>query len=111
MKIGILTLPLEFNYGGILQAFALQTVLKSLGHEVYTIDRHDYNKYKSLTHHVKGYIHRLILRVLYKKNVSIQWNPYMTQEEKDIVGANIKPFINKHITLTDFVFSNEFKVR
>lgn len=28
MKIGILTLPLHTNYGGILQAYALQTVLE-----------------------------------------------------------------------------------
>ncbi len=30
--IGILTLPLNTNYGGILQAYALQTVLERLGH-------------------------------------------------------------------------------
>ena len=34
MKIGILTLPLHTNYGGILQAYALQTVLERMGHEV-----------------------------------------------------------------------------
>ena len=34
MKIGILTLPLHINYGGILQAYALQEVLKRMGHEV-----------------------------------------------------------------------------
>ena len=33
MKIGILTLPLYTNYGGILQAYALQVVLKRLGHD------------------------------------------------------------------------------
>lgn len=33
MKIGILTLPLHANYGGILQAYALQTVLERMGHE------------------------------------------------------------------------------
>lgn len=38
MKIGILTLPLNLNYGGILQAFALQDVLRSMGHEVYVFD-------------------------------------------------------------------------
>ncbi|MEB3373140.1 polysaccharide pyruvyl transferase family protein [Bacteroides sp. CR5/BHMF/2] len=39
MKIGIITLtPLTTNYGGILQAFALQQVLKRKGHEVVTID-------------------------------------------------------------------------
>ncbi|MDE6098680.1 MAG: hypothetical protein K2G24_07315, partial [Muribaculaceae bacterium] len=34
MKIGILTLPLHGNYGGILQAWALQTVLERMGHTV-----------------------------------------------------------------------------
>lgn len=34
MRIGILTLPLHYNYGGILQAYALQTVLERMGHEV-----------------------------------------------------------------------------
>ena len=33
MKIGILTLPLHTNYGGILQAYALQTVLERMGHQ------------------------------------------------------------------------------
>lgn len=34
MKIGILTLPLLTNYGGTLQAYALQKVLERMGHEV-----------------------------------------------------------------------------
>lgn len=38
MKIGILTLPLHTNYGGILQAYALQKVLIRMGHEVILID-------------------------------------------------------------------------
>ena len=33
-KIGIITLPLRLNYGGILQAYALQTVLEKLGNDV-----------------------------------------------------------------------------
>ena len=39
MKIGILTLPLHTNYGGILQAYALQTVLERMGHEVVVFDK------------------------------------------------------------------------
>ena len=39
MKVGILTQPLRTNYGGLLQAYALQTVLKRLGHEVMIINR------------------------------------------------------------------------
>lgn len=34
MKIGIVTLPLHTNYGGLLQAYALQTALRRMGHEV-----------------------------------------------------------------------------
>lgn len=37
MKICILTQPLGPNYGGILQAFALQKVLKDMGHDVTTL--------------------------------------------------------------------------
>lgn len=37
MRIGILTLPLHTNYGGILQAYALQTALEQLGHEAYLV--------------------------------------------------------------------------
>ena len=39
MKIGILTLTLHTNYGGILQAYALQTVLERMGHEVVVFNR------------------------------------------------------------------------
>lgn len=37
MRIAIITLPLHGNYGGILQNYALQTVLKRMGHTVETI--------------------------------------------------------------------------
>ena len=39
MRIGILTLPLHTNYGGILQAYALQTVLERMGHDVKVLDK------------------------------------------------------------------------
>ena len=38
MHIGIVTQPLELNYGGILQNWALQQVLRRMGHEPVTID-------------------------------------------------------------------------
>lgn len=37
MKICILTQPLGTNYGGVLQAFALQKALKDMGHDVATL--------------------------------------------------------------------------
>jgi len=38
MKVGILTLPLWHNYGGILQAYALRLAVEELGHEAIFID-------------------------------------------------------------------------
>lgn len=40
MKIGILTLQSGYNYGGLLQCYALQQALKGLGHDVCVIDYH-----------------------------------------------------------------------
>lgn len=40
MKIAILTQPLHYNYGGVLQNWALQQVLTHLGHEPETIALH-----------------------------------------------------------------------
>lgn len=39
MKIGILTVPFNNNYGGLLQAYALKTILVQAGHDVIFINR------------------------------------------------------------------------
>ena len=39
MKIGILTQPLRSNYGGLLQTYALQEILKRMGCEPWIIQR------------------------------------------------------------------------
>ena len=39
MRIGILTFHSQLNYGGVLQCWALQTTLQTMGHEVVVIDR------------------------------------------------------------------------
>lgn len=39
MKIGILTPHYAYNYGAVLQAFALLHTLRSLGHEALIINR------------------------------------------------------------------------
>lgn len=38
MKIGILTFHCAHNYGAVLQTYALQEILKTMGHEVFIID-------------------------------------------------------------------------
>lgn len=59
MRIGIVTQPLEMNYGGILQNWALQQVLKSMGHEPITIDA--YQRFNDV-HYVVNYLRALFKR-------------------------------------------------
>lgn len=42
MKIAILTQPLGKNYGGVLQAYALQQLLQNWGHDTVILDRVDH---------------------------------------------------------------------
>jgi len=48
MKIGILTFHSQLNYGGVLQCWALQTVLEKMGHEVVVIDREFEHQIRSI---------------------------------------------------------------
>ena len=43
MRIGVITHPLHLNYGGILQAYALQRVLQDRGHDAVYIEWRPYN--------------------------------------------------------------------
>lgn len=49
MKIGIITFHASFNYGSMLQAWALQTYLESLGHEVHIVNYR--SRIQRLTYH------------------------------------------------------------
>lgn len=59
MKIGILTLTLDTNYGGILQAYALQTVLERMGHEVFVFNRHPHKIKANWLIILKRFYHKL----------------------------------------------------
>ena len=95
MRICILTQPLKTNYGGLLQAYALQTVLKRMGHDVWTEDRRE-NK-KSLFQQMKYNI-KVALGV-----ISHQYNP--TEHDLNIISQNTNNFINKYIRITEPIFS------
>lgn len=101
MKIGIFTLPLENNYGGNLQNYALQQTLKRWGHDVYTIDWHRNKKYGNLVHQLIGYFHRLYQYYIKKEKISICWSPFFSMKEFDIISSKIRPFLQENITFTD----------
>lgn len=101
MKIGILTHPLMYNYGGILQNYALQSVLKDMGHEAVTIDRRPCFHYGVSLYAVWAYLSRFYKNVVNHKVT--RWNPNLpvNKKEYDIISANINTFINGHIDRTE----------
>lgn len=63
MRIAILTLPLHTNYGGILQAYALQAVLERMGHIVTVISVSRFHKVPCGIRSIPLYSLRIIKRL------------------------------------------------
>lgn len=99
MKIAILTLPFNLNYGGIIQNYALQTVLKRMGHEVYTININWPKPKMSLNKAPFSISKRLIKKLIGRKNVIIFWERKYNNE-KPIIEQYVREFINRNINLT-----------
>ena len=99
MKIGILTLPLHANYGGILQAYALQTIMKRLGHEVCHVEPacsiavpdpilQRFIKYPIRLVKKIFINHGIVVRAEYKHNKTIS-----------VIQKYTRPFINKYLNI------------
>ncbi len=93
MKIGIVTHNIHHGYGGTLQAFALQTVLRRLGHEPITL--------RSLTSYTKEPIIRSfdnklrrVVKLLIGRDVSI------THKQHEYVCQESEKFVKKYINVT-----------
>ena len=96
MRIGILTLPLHTNYGGILQAYALQQVLLGMGHEAVVIDEEKQFHF-SLKRRIEMYVKGKVKRLLQGKDAII----YSPEYYKQLWAARTKhtgQFIAEHIT-------------
>lgn len=78
MKIGLLTVPFNNNYGGLLQAYALKTILTDMGHEVHIINRrrNPSNSLKFRLYHLLVRLH-VIQDYLSDKTKSISVNTEM----------------------------------
>lgn len=93
MKIGVLTLPLAYNYGGILQAYALQKVIKNMG---YDVERINYPFIREEPH-VKTIIKRCISKYLLRRYDGLifyeqkfnKWLPLMMQNTSKFINENI----------------------
>lgn len=101
MKIAILTQPLGKNYGGMMQAYALQKVLRNLGHEVTTVD---YNNYSEPAFFNK--VARLVLRSL-KKIVGKRKAPINFESKLPYILGSTRQFIKKNIFLSECINNQE----
>lgn len=96
MKIGIIALELRYNFGGILQAYALQKVLRNLGHDVIHVDKIMevslgpwYKKYPI-------YIKRSICKYILGKNIIIKADIEQNRIS-NAIAKNTDLFIGKYI--------------
>lgn len=77
MKIAILTQPLIQNYGGILQCYALQTILQNMGHEVVVLNRTYNFSYKQIILQIGSLIKSVILKFILRKKNKRLINPLL----------------------------------
>lgn len=91
MKVGILTLPLWHNYGGILQAYALRQAIESLGHKAIFLDVH--RKYPGKFELVTSRLKRS-LRWMVRGSRAI-WYP--DQHELAEISRNTRNFVHERI--------------
>lgn len=109
MKIAILTQPLRTNYGGILQAYALQTVLQRRGHEVVVINREyqDYPSIKLLCLRVGAILKSIIRRYILGKKEYIIMNPFSSLFRTKWEGYIVQPFVKKKVCQSPEIRNSE----
>ncbi len=109
MNIGILTQPLELNYGGILQAFALQKTLEHMGFSAFIIDHHKKDIYPSFSKHLLNFFNRVYLRFVKKKDVSVFWNPSIKASDFAVISSSLLAFKNRNLSCTRTVDTRDLK--
>lgn len=97
MKIAILTQPLRTNYGGNLQAFALQYILREHGYTPLTIN---YRKRPSRMYSVRPVLSRIKRTLLKRKKI----HPF-SDSESCIISQHHNLFIRNNIDYSPVLYS------
>jgi hypothetical protein len=93
-KVGILTLPLGTNYGGVLQAYALLKYLKNIGFDAHFINRRWDNDRTDISYRFQKWFYRNILAKNFTEFIDEHIRPStfeMTSQE-DIIKINEMSF-------------------
>ncbi|MBP3738465.1 MAG: polysaccharide pyruvyl transferase family protein [Muribaculaceae bacterium] len=85
MKIGIVTHPLGNNYGGLLQAYALQEVLKRQGHDVWIFQKRTTSWMLVFLRSIRNAVYRLLRRF------------YVSQKDKRMLSRHMLYFSEKYV--------------
>lgn len=96
MRIGVLALQLRYNFGGILQAYALQKTLKELGHDAVHIDQYRYVSIGPWYKKYPIYMKRAMRKYLFGENLIVRADIAINNTTKAI-ATHTDPFIDKHI--------------
>lgn len=99
MNIGVISLPLHNNFGGILQAYALQKVLRDLGHNAVLIDESRYVSLGPWYRKYPIYLKRGIEKYLMQKDIVVRADVEQNRVPKTI-SKNTDRFITKQIKRT-----------
>ncbi|MCP9338558.1 polysaccharide pyruvyl transferase family protein [Stutzerimonas xanthomarina] len=100
MKIAIMTQPLGKNYGGIMQAWALQQVLKRMGHEVVTIDRQP--DQPGLAYKAARIAYRAGMKAIGKRKAPINFEKHLPT-----ILQHTRRFIDQHLTMSEPLYSTQ----
>jgi polysaccharide pyruvyl transferase WcaK-like protein len=100
MRTAILTQPLHNNYGGLVQAYALQTILKRMGHDAWTVDLPFRD---TALIYIKGCVIRIILKFIFRRDVPVIFPCRPGEREKIIISKYTKEFVREHIRTTECI--------
>lgn len=97
MRIGIISLVPNDNYGGILQSYALKTVLEEQGHSVQVISKSQYLKVFSIGTVIRFPV-RLVRHILSRRHEPISPEANYNEKRK-FTNAELEHFIECHLNI------------
>ena len=105
MRIGIITHNLSYNYGGILQNYAMQTVLRRMGHTPITLNQNPhrpFNLWQWLKALPKRFFYKYYLRI---PRIQL-FEAFFANKNWRLIMQNLQPFIDKNIS---YIIVNDYE--
>ena len=115
MRILILTLQFNDNYGGILQAYALQTVLQNLGHradvcKISSKKEGPYQCLRRIMRPIKRIYKEFIMRDCnYIRERNDRESRYLAEIKENEIKEKVRSFIPLHFNIANLVLGNKAK--